>query len=184
MRVRASPARHSRASASIVPSGNFTDSLRAGVGTWRGRMPRTTDWRSQDAVDALLELDRADLAWEFLRRNPDYREDFRQTLQRVATGEISEEAAMIEFSRRWGYPFARDPNLPANESPTIWRPELIPSTVVLVPAPEVFSEAHELSESDFAPARGRVLNTDGVQTLVEDHSGHHSVWLREPKEGQ
>ena len=45
-------------------------------------MPRTTDWRSQHAVDALLELDRAGLAWEFLRRNPDYREDFRQTLQR------------------------------------------------------------------------------------------------------
>jgi hypothetical protein len=76
-------------------------------------MPRTTDWRSPQAVDALLEFDRADLAWEFLRRNPDYREDFRQTLQRVATGEISEEAAMMEFSRRWGYPFARDPDLPA-----------------------------------------------------------------------
>src|ERR1700691_3606739 len=63
-------------------------------------MPRTTDWRSQDSVDALLELDRAGLAWEFLRRNPDYREDFRQTLRRVATGEISEDVAMTEFSRR------------------------------------------------------------------------------------
>ena len=68
-------------------------------------MPRTTDWRSQDAVDALLQLDRAGLAWEFLRRNPDYREDFRQTLQRIASGEISEEAAMTEFSRRWGLSF-------------------------------------------------------------------------------
>jgi hypothetical protein len=65
-------------------------------------MPRTTDWRSQHAVDALLELDRAGLAWEFLRRNPDYREDFRQILQRIASGEIREEAAMTEFSRRWG----------------------------------------------------------------------------------
>ena len=68
-------------------------------------MPRTTDWRSQEAVDALLELDRAGLAWEFLRRNPDYREDFRRTLQRIASGEISEEAAMTEFSRRWGLSF-------------------------------------------------------------------------------
>jgi len=68
-------------------------------------MPRTTDWRSQHAVDALLGLDRAGLAWEFLRRNPDYREDFRQTLQRIASGEISEEAAVTEFSRRWGVSF-------------------------------------------------------------------------------
>ena len=60
-------------------------------------MPRTTDWRSQDAVDALLELDRPDLAWEFLRRNPDYREDFRQTLQRIALNEISEDAAAHKF---------------------------------------------------------------------------------------
>jgi hypothetical protein len=80
-------------------------------------MPRTTDWRSQDAVDALLELDRAGLAWEFLRRNPDYREDFRQTLQRVATGEISEDAAMTEFSRRWGVSFRPRSRLAGEREP-------------------------------------------------------------------
>ena len=80
-------------------------------------MPRTTDWRSPQAVDALLELDRADLAWEFLRRNPDYREDFRQTLQRVATGEISEEAAMTEFSRRWGVSFRPRSRLAGEREP-------------------------------------------------------------------
>src|SRR5271167_142509 len=146
-------------------------------------MPRTTDWRSQHAVDALLELDRAGLAWEFLRRNPDYREDFRQTLQRIASGEISEEAAVTEFSVAGGYPFACDPDLPANESPTIWRPEVIPSTVVLVEAPHGFSEAHELTEDDLAPAPASVRNTDGVQSVVEDPSGDHRVWLPEPREG-
>jgi hypothetical protein len=80
-------------------------------------MPRTKDWRSQDAVDALLELDRAGLAWEFLRRNPDYREDFSQTLQRVATGEISEETAMTEFSRRWGVSFRPRSRLAGEREP-------------------------------------------------------------------
>ena len=80
-------------------------------------MPRTTDWRSQEAVDALLELDRAGLAWEFLRRNPDYREDFRQTLQRIASGEISEEAAMREFSRRWGLSFRPRSRLAGEREP-------------------------------------------------------------------
>ena len=80
-------------------------------------MPRTTDWRSEDAVDALLQLDRAGLAWEFLRRNPDYCEDFRQTLQRVATGEIAEEAAMTEFSRRWGLSFRPRSRLAGDREP-------------------------------------------------------------------
>ena len=68
-------------------------------------MPRTTDWRSQDAGDALKELDRAGLAWEFLRRNPEYREDYRRALERIAAGAITEEAAMAPISRRWGLSF-------------------------------------------------------------------------------
>jgi Family of unknown function (DUF6499) len=80
-------------------------------------MPMTTGWRSQVAVDALLELDRAGLAWEFLRRNPDYREDFRQTLQRIALNEISEDAAMTEFSRRWGVSFRPRSRLAGEREP-------------------------------------------------------------------
>jgi len=74
--------------------------------------------------------------------------------------------------------------LPANESPTIWRPELIPPTVVLVEAPDGFSEAHELSEDDLAPAAASVRNADGVQIVVEDPSGDHRVWLPKLREGQ
>ncbi len=73
--------------------------------------------------------------------------------------------------------------MPANESPTIWRPELIPPTVVLVEAPDGFSAAHELTEDDLAPARASVRNTDGVQIVVEDPSGDHRVWLPKPREG-
>jgi hypothetical protein len=68
-------------------------------------MPRTVDWRSQDAGDPLKELDRAGLAWEFLRRNSEYREDYRRALERIASGVITEEAAMTEISRRWGLSF-------------------------------------------------------------------------------
>ena len=80
-------------------------------------MPRTTGWRSQDAVDALLELGRAGLAWEFLMRNPDYRDDFRQTSQRIALNEISEEGAMTEFSRRWGVSFRPRSQLAGKREP-------------------------------------------------------------------
>ena len=46
-------------------------------------MPRTMDWRSPNAADALKELDRSGLAWEFLRRNPEYREVRGQTIRLV-----------------------------------------------------------------------------------------------------
>ena len=68
-------------------------------------MPKTTDWRTQGASDALKDLDRSDLAWEFLRRNPDYQEDYRKALQRIALGAVTEEAAMADISRRWGLSF-------------------------------------------------------------------------------
>jgi hypothetical protein len=74
--------------------------------------------------------------------------------------------------------------LPANENPTIWRPELMPSTVVLVAPPEGFSEAHELSGDDLAPTRASVHDTDGLHVVVEDPSGDHHVWLPEGREGQ
>src|ERR1700733_7973177 len=68
-------------------------------------MARTMDWRSPNAGDALRHLDRAGLAWEFLRRNPEYREDYRRALERIAAGAITEEAAMAASSRRWGLAF-------------------------------------------------------------------------------
>lgn len=80
-------------------------------------MPRTMDWRSQDAGDALKELDRAGLAWEFLRRNPEYREDYRRTLERIAAGAITEEAAMTEISRRWGLSFRPRPRRASKPPP-------------------------------------------------------------------
>ena len=79
-------------------------------------MPKTTDWRTQGAGDALKDLDRSDLAWEFLRRNPDYQEDYRRALRRIASGAITEEAAMTEISRRWGLSF-RPRSRSASEPP-------------------------------------------------------------------
>ena len=39
-------------------------------------MTKRPDWRSPGYVDALKDLDRAGFAWEFLRRNPAYRDDY------------------------------------------------------------------------------------------------------------
>jgi hypothetical protein len=38
-------------------------------------MPPVPDWRSAAAYAYLNDLNPAELAWEFLRRNPDYQRD-------------------------------------------------------------------------------------------------------------
>ncbi|WP_081916686.1 transcriptional regulator domain-containing protein [Caulobacter sp. UNC358MFTsu5.1] len=41
--------------------------------------PDASSWRSAEAYDYLDDLPAADLAWEYLRRNPDYQRDFQAT---------------------------------------------------------------------------------------------------------
>jgi hypothetical protein len=140
-------------------------------------MPRTTDWRSPETADALKDLDRSGLAWEFLRRNPEFREHHTSILERIESDALSEEAALAELSDRWGCLILRDPNLAANSGPMIWRPELLALGVTLVAAPDRYSEAHELSVSDVGDARADLQRADGRHVLIEEVEGDHSLWL-------
>jgi hypothetical protein len=82
-------------------------------------MPRTRNWRSPEAADALKDLDRSALAWEFLRRNPEFREHYTSILERIESNAVSEEAALTELSDRWGCLILRDPNSPAGSGPMV-----------------------------------------------------------------
>ena len=62
--------------------------------------PDASRWRSADAYDYLDDLSAADLAWEYLRRNPDYQNDF-QTASRERGGGRGEDI----LSERWGLRF-------------------------------------------------------------------------------
>lgn len=147
-------------------------------------MPRTVDWRSPDAAEALKNLDRPGLAWEFLRRNPEYREHYRRTLERIGSGVTTKEAAQAEISRRWGVSCVLDPDAPANLHPTIWRPDLLPPTVVLVPAPDCYPDARELPGGDFGSKPASAIDAGCDQLVVEDPSGDHHLWLRGVEKGQ
>jgi hypothetical protein len=61
---------------------------------------------------------RADFAWEFLRRNPDYRLAWRRRDRGAGTAEV------------WGLEAAVDPEMPAQASAVCWRPEAAPAVVV------------------------------------------------------
>ncbi len=58
------------------------------------------DWRSPNAYDYLRDLSSPNLAWEFLRRNPEYRADYANPQFRAAL-----EAGSTGPERRWGLRF-------------------------------------------------------------------------------
>lgn len=65
-------------------------------------------WLSPDAYAYLDELSLAGLSWEFLRRNPDYRNDYDQAKRKEAScGAAGAEAAVC--GRDWGLVFPGGP---------------------------------------------------------------------------
>jgi hypothetical protein len=63
-------------------------------------MPSAPDWRSPAAYAYVADLSPSDLAWEFLRRNPDYQRECQALQQQPESLDLAEA-----FARRWGLRF-------------------------------------------------------------------------------
>jgi hypothetical protein len=74
-------------------------------------MPEQGRWRISTAYDYVNELDAPDLAWEFLRRNPEYRQDYARLKQRG----LDEDQAAAALSAKWGLSFRSRPRPPGPE---------------------------------------------------------------------
>jgi transcriptional regulator len=61
-------------------------------------MAADTNWRSASNYQYLSDLNPAELAWEFLRRNPDYE-------QEVAATDPTDERAATALTAHWGLRF-------------------------------------------------------------------------------
>lgn len=68
-------------------------------------MEPLNDWRSPRFEEELARLDRGGVAFEFLRRNRLYRQDFADTVARAASGGADTNATIARLSRRWGLVF-------------------------------------------------------------------------------
>jgi hypothetical protein len=73
-------------------------------------MPDDESWRSQDATAYLDRVQRAGFAWEFLRRNPDYRQDYEIMSRHVASGATSDVEVALALGQRWGLSFSVRPS--------------------------------------------------------------------------
>lgn len=63
-----------------------------------------TDWRTPGGYEDLRSLDAPGLAWEYLRRNPDFARE-RAKLARADRRGTLDPAKAEEFARRWGVRF-------------------------------------------------------------------------------
>ena len=72
-------------------------------------MPAAYGWRSANTAEKLMQLDRDQFAVEFLRRNPAYVEDYRNTQDHIASGSLARDAGMVRLARRWGLIFRTCP---------------------------------------------------------------------------
>jgi hypothetical protein len=62
-------------------------------------------WRSAEKVAQLNQLERADFALEFLRRNPAYRDDYARMQLHIAHRRVDPDKASADLGRRWGLRF-------------------------------------------------------------------------------
>jgi len=67
-------------------------------------MPAGSNWRIRED-DYLQQLDRPGFAWEFLRRNPGYQEDYKRIVREDASDASSEGRSRDALVWRWGLAF-------------------------------------------------------------------------------
>jgi Proteobacterial transcriptional regulator-like domain len=67
-------------------------------------MPAGSNWRIRGG-DYLGQLDRPGFAWEFLRRNPAYQEDFKRIAREAASDAGSKGHSRDALVWRWGLTF-------------------------------------------------------------------------------
>ena len=63
------------------------------------------EWRSEAAYAYLNDLTPAELAWEFLRRNPEYQRDYRAAADATADQAELSESLIAQWGLRFRDPF-------------------------------------------------------------------------------
>ncbi len=118
------------------------------------------NWEPSAAYLYVLHLDAAGLAWEYLRRNPAYRETWHQS------GTASCQA------QQWGLSFLEDPDLDARQARPTWRIGAR-RTIELVPLPDPAAHVLDL----WAIAGRKSLVDDGQRQWLYGECGRELVAL-------
>jgi hypothetical protein len=132
------------------------------------------DWRSPAAYLPLKGYGRAGFAWEIVRRNPDYANEYEWLDSKSPTdGGEADKAA-----KRWGLRILSDPFFSCDQQPIFWLPEVLPTIL------EVQSARQDLTFDplDLGPLLNhpdtqihRICPTDDV--VIARPDGEYRLWL-------
>lgn len=138
-------------------------------------MPKS-EWRSPIAHHHTLSLDPADLAWEFLRRNPDYQAYFAGHSE--DPGRKADSAA-----RRWGLRFLVDPRHGAHETSLFWHYRDSAWVIILAPRKER-DAAESFVVDDWLMRLPCRRSGDGTHVLLRDGNTRYQILLTTlPRQG-
>ena len=130
------------------------------------------DWRSPAAYAYAADLDHPGMAWEYLRRNPDYCGAFENA---AADADIETDGP----ARDWGLRFLADPDDRADDAAVFWRPEVSPAVIPLTSAP-IVTPTTVIPLAKWPGEITRREAEDGLHVLVREDAATHQVWLIEP----
>lgn len=119
----------------------------------------SADWRSPTAYEALDTVPSRALAWEYLRRNPDYARDFARA---DALPPMSADAIALT----WGLRFRGRSELARHATPVFWSAREATEVLILVELP-----------LGFAATSAAQLPKPSAERLADD--GHHFL-IRDP----
>lgn len=134
------------------------------------------EWRITAAYAYALGLDRTGLAWEWLRRNTDYHEDYRQDLlgRKVGRWRAGSRA------RGWGLVFMEDPALTARDAVIFWRPDVV-SGVMRAGARQHGAVSTPLFDLWAEPGRKAVsISSDGALAIIKTGSEIYRLLFESP----
>jgi Uncharacterized conserved protein (DUF2285)/Family of unknown function (DUF6499) len=141
----------------------MTHALRSGT-AW--------DKKRDDYVYA-RELDEPGWAWEFLRRNEDFRRDYRMNragdpvaIRHVSGATLYRPHRRFLDAETWGLVLFADPDRSAAESDIFWQPELLTHAVHCHCKPSNDNATEQLSLSSFQGRRAVLVSSDNEHIAV------------------
>lgn len=125
-------------------------------------------WRDAEAYAYQRDLSLGGVAWEFLRRNADYRS--------ACVPSPSSAVAATD----WGLSFVADPRLDATRQPIFWRPQLYARTVILARSVGVAAAAQVFDPAKWPGRLEERHGADGAHYLLVIGAEEHRLWAPIP----
>ena len=140
-------------------------------------MRRISDWRSPETASDFETHDRADLAQEFLRRNPSYEREYIETENSIKATTSERNASLEALGHRWGLSIAFPPDLSPLSHPAHWSSDVAPTIVILGVASFNTGLVIAALASKAKSILADVMTSDGRHMVIVDGKRRHRLRL-------